>query len=86
MHLNKPLFPIEGGPLHVGDIESLGNGGLCIRCPWHSWRFRLDNGHVVHPRGQTRHAQVYPVDVKDDGSIWVGFEQLDPSVFCDTEF
>ena len=75
-----------GGPLHVGDIESLPDGGLCVRCPWHSWRFRLDTGHIVHPRGQHRHAQVYPVVIKDDGSIWVGFEQFDPSVFCDTEF
>ncbi len=47
----------------MGDIEDIGDGVPCVRCPWHSWRFRLDSGHVIHPRGQRRHAQVFPVSV-----------------------
>ncbi len=80
------LLFLVGGPLHVGDIETLGDGGACVRCPWHSWRFRLDDGHVVQPRGQQRHAHVFPVLVKPNGSIWVGFDEFAPGYFSNTDF
>jgi len=33
--------PHAGGPLHLGDIEVLPDKSLCIRCPWHKWKFCL---------------------------------------------
>jgi len=36
-----------GGPLVEGDIEELGGGALCIRCPWHGRRVDLDSGRAV---------------------------------------
>ena len=28
----------QGGPLGEGDIEELGAGNICIKCPWHGYR------------------------------------------------
>ena len=33
--------PHAGGPLHLGDIEELPDGSLCLRCPSHRWAFSL---------------------------------------------
>jgi len=32
-----------GGPLNEGEVD----GELCVTCPWHGSRFRLDNGSVA---------------------------------------
>jgi len=40
----------QGGPLHDGEIE---NG--CVKCPWHSSRFRLSDGEALS--GPTAHPQ-----------------------------
>ncbi|XP_071524899.1 uncharacterized protein [Panulirus ornatus] len=33
--------PHAGGPLHIGDIETLPDQSLCVRCPYHGWKFNL---------------------------------------------
>jgi nitrite reductase/ring-hydroxylating ferredoxin subunit/uncharacterized membrane protein len=49
----------RGGPLHEGELE-----GDCIVCPWHSTRFRLDDGSVE--RGPSTHPQpTYEARVND---------------------
>lgn len=32
-----------GGPLHEGEVDE----ALCVTCPWHASRFRLDDGAVL---------------------------------------
>ncbi len=34
----------HGGPLEQGDIEDLGDGKLCVICPWHQYRLNLESG------------------------------------------
>lgn len=70
-----------GGPLHLGDIEDMPDKSLCVRCPWHSWRFNLLTGMVCQPKGKNLQAVVYPVRVRPDGTILVGFHQFSPSYF-----
>ena len=74
-------LPLSGGPLHLGDIEELSDNTLCVRCPWHSWRFDLVNGKVRHPKGQDRSALVFPVRVKDNGQLAIGFDQFSNKYF-----
>ncbi|XP_077994213.1 3-phenylpropionate/cinnamic acid dioxygenase ferredoxin subunit-like [Glandiceps talaboti] len=78
--------PHAGGPLHMGDIEDLPDKSLCIKCPWHSWRFNLDTGKVRHPKGRDVTAMVYPTKVDDDGSIYIGFQEFSPHFFQNEDF
>ncbi|XP_067655491.1 Rieske domain-containing protein-like [Haliotis asinina] len=79
--------PHAGGPLHLGDIEDLPGGGLCVRCPWHSWRFDLDTGQVKMPKGRKVTAKVFPVKVKPDGSLLIGFDKFADVYFSiETDF
>ena len=41
------LCPHKGARLSMGTIESDGAGGGVVVCPFHAWRFRLDNGKCV---------------------------------------
>ena len=34
--------PHQGGPLAEGWVDA-----LTVTCPWHAWRFRLDNGRLT---------------------------------------
>ncbi|XP_065070570.1 uncharacterized protein LOC135695411 isoform X2 [Rhopilema esculentum] len=37
--------PHLGGPLHIGDIETISEANiLCIVCPWHRWKIELNTG------------------------------------------
>ena len=73
--------PHAGGPIHMGDIEALPDMFLCVTCPWHKWRFSLDNGKVVTPQDRNLQLKVYPTRVDDDGTIRVGFDSLDQRFF-----
>ena len=58
--------PHRGGPLHLGDIEDLGDEGgfkrkICVVCPWHKWTFDLHNGSNVVPNVESMTVKVYPV-------------------------
>ncbi|XP_061167888.1 Rieske domain-containing protein-like [Saccostrea echinata] len=77
----KEKCPHLGGPLHLGDIEELPGNSLCVRCPWHSWRFDLDTGQLKQPKRPGICSVVYPVIVKEDGGLLVGFDQFDPKYF-----
>ncbi|XP_041367901.1 Rieske domain-containing protein-like [Gigantopelta aegis] len=76
----KDKCPHAGGPLHLGDIED-SPSGLCVRCPWHRWRFRIDTGDTVFPQGHGTQAVVYPVRVAADESLWIGFDKFSDSYF-----
>ncbi|VDI63724.1 Hypothetical predicted protein [Mytilus galloprovincialis] len=73
--------PHAGGPLHLGDIEEMPDNTLCIRCPWHSWRFDLLTGKVRMPKGQNRAAKVYPVTVGENGKLSIGFDEFNARYF-----
>ena len=81
VNIQSNILSFPGGPLHLGDIEVLPDRSLCVRCPWHSWRFNLENGKVCHPKGRDVTAVVYPTKVREDGTILVGFEEFSPSYF-----
>ena len=46
--------PHAGGPLHLGDIEVLPDRSLCLRCPWHRWRFALGREVCAAPPAARR--------------------------------
>ena len=49
--------PHAGGPLCDGFVE-----GTSVTCPWHGWRFELDQPADAPPDGVNR----YPVHVQGD--------------------
>ncbi|ESO97837.1 hypothetical protein LOTGIDRAFT_152940 [Lottia gigantea] len=77
----KDKCPHAGGPLHLGDIEELPNGNLCVKCPWHSWKFDLETGHAEFPKGQSKTAVTYRVKVTETGEIYIGFARLSDRYF-----
>ena len=79
-------FAPLGGPLHLGDIETLPDLSLCVKCPWHSWCFDLHTGRVRRPAGRNLEAAVYSTKVLPDGTILVGFDQFDPHYFTAEDF
>ena len=74
---------LTGGPLHLGDIENLGEAKLlCVVCPWHRWKIDLTTGKVKMPSRQPPlRNQIYPTRVEDDGTIFVGFDEIDDRYF-----
>lgn len=75
--------PHMGGPLHLGDIEDI-DGQICVACPWHNWRFNLENGtSLVSPDHQM---QFYQVKVAYDQEIYIGFEGIDQETFSSQDF
>ncbi|KAG1678329.1 Phosphoribosylformylglycinamidine synthase [Nymphon striatum] len=52
---NKPE-----APLHFGDIEELPES-LCVRCPWHNWKFDLISGELVDGGRRNMKAMTFPV-------------------------
>ncbi|XP_045607781.1 uncharacterized protein [Procambarus clarkii] len=75
--------PHSGGPLHIGDIEALPDRSLCVRCPYHGWKFNLVTGKCHHPKTrQDLSAMVYPVKVNpQNGEIAIGFNEFNPFYF-----
>ena len=73
---------VAGGPLHLGEIEEIGKGEVCVRCPWHGWRISLTTGQVLHPTGHADlTTNVFPVKVDDQGRLYVGFNCLSEKYF-----
>jgi NAD(P)H-dependent nitrite reductase small subunit len=52
-----------GGPLAEGIVED-----GCVTCPWHEWRYRLEDGARLGPGGLA--VTAYAVRVVD-GEVWV---------------
>ncbi|XP_064635309.1 uncharacterized protein LOC135492665 [Lineus longissimus] len=75
--------PHAGGPLHVGDIEVLPDKSVCVRCPWHSWKFDIMTGKSRIPLGHNLQAETYDVLVKENGDLKIAFEKLGPSCFSE---
>lgn len=77
------LYFCEGGPIHLGDIEELGQAALpCIVCPWHSWKFSLQTGYVKDPaHGKGITVGIYPVRVTEKGELLVGFRSFSNDYF-----
>ena len=75
------LCIFTGSPLHLGDIGERGNNSLCVRCPWHSWRFDLNTGKVNMPKGQNLTVKVYPVIVAENGQLSIGFDEFAAKYF-----
>ncbi|HUY25032.1 MAG TPA: Rieske (2Fe-2S) protein [Candidatus Saccharimonadales bacterium] len=63
----RNICPHEGAPVCRGRLSGTmlpsapgqlryGLGGIVLRCPWHGWEFRLDNGQAVFgtARGRVR--------------------------------
>jgi len=78
--------PHAGGPLHLGDIEELADLTLCIRCPWHSWKYDLQTGKLLLPENRNLQATVYPVKVDTHGRIFVGFKKIAETYFTSDQF
>lgn len=76
------ICPHTGGPLHLGDIEELGEARLpCIVCPWHSWKFSLQTGHLKVPHKSNVKLRTYPVRVNEKGEVYLGVKALSPDYF-----
>lgn len=76
------LCPHMGGPLHLGDIEELGQARLpCIVCPWHSWKYCLQTGRLKFPPKKNITVTTYPVRVTAKGEIYLGFKSLSTDYF-----
>ena len=77
------LFSLfSGGPLHLGDIEKLGEAALlCIVCPWHSWKYCLETGRLKVPQKKNITLGTYPVKISDKGEFYLGFKSLSPDYF-----
>ncbi|HEY5648128.1 MAG TPA: Rieske (2Fe-2S) protein, partial [Nitrospiria bacterium] len=52
------VCPHQGGPLGQGDVE---NG--TIICPWHGWRFNIENGEKTN--NPELKVKTYPVRVEN---------------------
>ena len=82
----------HGLPILNGDIEDLGNGHICVRCPWHSYRIDLVTGegwyYGVNPpsKKQTLKSKgpkqrPYPVHVDEEGYVCVTYDTSGPEVY-----
>ena len=49
----------NGGPLGVGDIETLGDN-LCIICPWHRYSVSLSSGVLVYKKLEYSNGKLVP--------------------------
>ena len=77
------FFFWAGGPLELGDIEEcVTTNTLCIKCPYHGWKFDLETGGCFFPGSHGKPAQVYPVKVDEEtGDLWVGFRSFSDLYF-----
>ncbi|XP_013382072.1 Rieske domain-containing protein [Lingula anatina] len=86
LHAVNEKCPHAGGPLHIGDIEELPDFSVCVRCPWHGWKFDLKTGRCKHPSGEQRCTIVYAVRVDTQGNIEIGFESFSGKYFNSEDF
>lgn len=80
------MFFISGGPLELGDIEDLAVGEPCVVCPFHKYRFRILTGRNSIPGQPQFNVETYPVKVKNNGKLFIGFAKLPDHVFGDEDF
>lgn len=60
---------------------------MCVSCPWHEWKFKLENGKPLSNRFPKEHAihdhalKMYEVQLDMEGTIYIGFNSISPKVF-----
>lgn len=67
VHCMRPFCPHMEGPLFEGSIAD----GV-VTCPWHGWRYRLEDGCRVDEDDPEHTLEVCPVRVSAEGSILLG--------------
>ena len=66
---NSQLFalrnrcPHAGGPLNQGFLDEAGN----VVCPWHRYRFCLEDGKYVEGAGSA--AETFPIEINVEGTF-----------------
>ena len=67
--VNGRVYALDNACVHVGGplAEGIVEDG-CVTCPWHEWRYRLEDGRRVGPGGLE--VASYPVRVVE-GEVWV---------------
>ena len=77
----------------MGEIETLPDRSLCVRCPWHGWRFNLQTGKCITSTdaggcNQNTRVATYSVrvDSQNDNKLSVGFKKLNPQYFAEPSF
>ncbi len=70
-HTAAGFFAVADACPHLGYSLSKGTTNYLneVICPWHSYRFNLQNGRECEYK--TRNATVYPVETRTDG-IYIG--------------
>ena len=72
----------------MGEIEVLPDSSLCVRCPWHSWKFSLQNGKCITGvlDGNVR-LSTYPIKIEyETGRLSAGFQTLCKDYFQEPTF
>jgi uncharacterized ferritin-like protein (DUF455 family)/nitrite reductase/ring-hydroxylating ferredoxin subunit len=78
----EAICPHSGGPLHLGDMEDMGNECVIV-CPWHAYRFSLRDGTSLDdPIFNTK---TYPVMIKE-GIVYLQLDEpvqtITPYIHC----
>ncbi|XP_074594472.1 cholesterol 7-desaturase nvd-like [Brevipalpus obovatus] len=91
VHAMDPYCPHNGAHLGGGDVVKI-RGEDCIRCPFHEWSFRAEDGVCVDvpyakerkaPKGST--VKIWPcVEVNNFICIWFHSKGIGPEWFPDT--
>ncbi|MCC9167648.1 Rieske (2Fe-2S) protein [Pontibacter harenae] len=68
-HTFAGFFAVQDACPHLGHSLSKGNYLNEVICPWHSYRYNLDNGKECDWR--TRNAISYPLKIETEG-LYVG--------------
>ncbi|WP_276499247.1 Rieske (2Fe-2S) protein [Pontibacter litorisediminis] len=70
-HTSAGFFAVADACPHLGYSLSRGTTNYLneVVCPWHSYRFNLQNGRECEYR--SRNATAYPVEVRADG-VYIG--------------
>lgn len=73
-HTPEGFFAIDDACPHLGQSLSRGTTNYLneVICPWHSYRYSLNNGRECDYR--TRNAVLHPVELRDDG-VYVGIKK-----------
>ena len=77
-HTQKGFFAVDDACPHLGYSLSRGTTNYLneVVCPWHSYRYNLENGRECEYR--TRSAVTYPVEIRADG-VYIGLPlQIQP--------
>jgi nitrite reductase/ring-hydroxylating ferredoxin subunit len=72
--------PHQSTSLVLSDIEDMD-----LVCPAHNWRFSLANNGACKLQPPTS-LKTYPVQIDEQGMIFVGFDNMSATLFCAPDF